>query len=770
MILRPIPRPLPWAGAGAVAGVLLVLHEAGWIAAAAAAGLLVWACARLDARALVLLAGAGAGALGAFDDRRDASRNLRILREAGLRRPDARQSPGIASCILRVENTGEDPFHHRAWLRGRTTRGVGILCAWPGEAPGELGPGAWVRVFGRFRVPRPPGNPGEADARVRLASSGASLVADLRTVENLRVLQPAPPSVRGALASVRREGARRLRASLPTRTAALGCALLLGVRSGLEDADRLRFERTGTLHLLAISGLHLLILAGGLHRLLKLLGLGPRLAAAGTLAFVLAYLPVTGGAPPIRRAATMATCYAIALLRGRPPDGASALGGAALLLALFDPLDVDRVGFRLSFTAVAGIFWLAPAWRDRWSRRTGLLRRFPLVRREQWLRLAVAGHVTTALPVALAAWLATAPWIANAFGIFNPWAPLANLAAAPFVTLMLPLIAAIACGFTVLAPVVVLLHRGLDTVLGLASSLPCALVALPMVPVLAMVCWFLGCALMRTRTAVGVAALGLSVLLLALGATHPSPGLVLFDVGHGQAALIRLSDGSNVLVDAGSHGRPRLARRVLLPALRELGVSRLDLIVCTHADADHWNAIPSLMARLPVGRLIVDQTPALALVAAARRYGVPIEEAREGSHLARTRGEALTVLATGPPPPASTNDRSLALGLRVGAWHVLLPADREEAGLRRLALRVPGPCDVLIAPHHGRPCAAAPEFGSAVRPSVLLASCGSRGTDRRSLDAYGATAVYRTDRDGCLTIRFPAGKGRGLAIGTFRGR
>ena len=103
-------------------------------------------------------------------------------------------------------------------------------------------------------------------------------------------------------------------------------------------------------------------------------------------------------------------------------------------------------------------------------------------------------------------------------------------------------------------------------------------------------------------------------------------------------------------------------------------------------------------------------------------------------------------------------------------WFVLLPADREEAGLRLLAPRVPGPCDVLIAPHHGRPCAGASEFGGVVRPMILLASCGSRGTDPRSLHAYGATEVYRTDRDGCLTIRFPLGTDRGLEIGTFRGR
>jgi competence protein ComEC len=748
--------------------VLLALSGSAACATAAAGLLLAWSLVTRDPRAAILLASALAGYLSGASAHRTASRDLEVLLAAESRGRTAGHFPKIASCILKVELTGEDPFRSRAWLRGRTSRGTGVLCAWPGKTPPDLGPGCWVRIAGRFRVPRPPGNPGEADARVRLASSGASLIADLRTVENLRVLSPAPRSMRRALEAVRRIAAQRLRDHLPPRTAALGCALLLGIRTGLDEQDRTRFERTGTLHLLAISGLHLLILAGGLHRILKLLGCGPRFAAAGTLLFVLAYLPVTGGAAPIRRAVTMATCYAIALLRGRPPDGASALGGAALILALLDPWDVQRVGFRLSFTAVLGIFWLAPAWRDRWSSRTRLLRRFPMVRRERWMRLALASHLTTALPVALAAWLATTPWIAQSFGIFNPWAPLANLAAAPFVTLMLPLMALLAAGLESLAPVIEFLHGGLDATLDLASRLPYALVALSTVPILSVACWFLGTFLLRGSVRIGLSGYGLALALMIVSERPEEPSFVLFDVGHGQAALIRLGDGVDILIDAGSHGRPRLARRVLLPALRELGVSQLEAIVCTHADADHWNAIPALMARLRVGRLVLDSAPAPALLEAARRHGVPIEEAREGDILVATDWGSVSVLSTSPLPPASSNDRSIALRLRVGPWSALLPADREEAGLRELIARRPEACDLLIAPHHGRPCAGAAEFGRAVRPTTLLASCGSRGTDYRALSDYGATVVHTTERGGCLTVRFPEERDGDIEIEAFR--
>ena len=118
------------------------------------------------------------------------------------------------------------------------------------------------------------------------------------------------------------------------------------------------------MHLLAISGMHVLLLAGSIHKILRWLGAGPRLAAGCTLALAIAYVPLTGGAPPIRRAVTGLAFYGVALVRGRPGDPASALGGAALVSALFEPAQVATVGFRLSFCAAAAISLLA----SRWSR------------------------------------------------------------------------------------------------------------------------------------------------------------------------------------------------------------------------------------------------------------------------------------------------------------------------------------------------------------------------------------------------------------------
>ena len=192
-----------------------------------------------------------------------------------------------------------------------------------------------------------------------------------------------------------------------------------------------------------------------------------------------------------------------------------------------------------------------------------------------------------------------------------------------------------------------------------------------------------------------------------------------------------------------------MARHVLLPALRSLGVRTLDLLVCTHADADHWNAIPELLAELRVRRLVVGRETPPALRAAARRHGVAILRVAAGDALHASSRSRLTVLAaTG----ATYNDASLVLLFEIDGRRILLPADREEAGLDALLEQDLPPTDVLIAPHHGARCHAAGRLGRRVRPRWLLVSTARGFADDDTLRAYGAASVFQTCEHGCLVV------------------
>jgi competence protein ComEC len=754
-------RPLLLAGPAAVAGAALAGVAPLWTGAPLLV-FLAWAAAARSAAPLLAAASLAAGHVAGALDRTPAAVTLRALAEGWPRAP-----PGPVEMRLEVTRCGEDPFHGRAWIEGRPPEGPGLHCAFAGGLPEGIGPGALVRVAGWCREPPPATNPGEFDRRALLAARGIGWQCDLRTGENVEVLRRAPWSAGGALAAVRRAVAARLCADLPADVAPLAVAFLVGDRSGLPDDDRLLFDRTGTTHVLAISGMHVILLAAMVHAVLRALGLGPRASAGITLALALAYVPVAGAGAPVRRAVAVLAFHALALVRGRPPDAGSALGGAALVLALADPAEVLSIGSQLSFLAAAAIVWLARPWRDRWSARYLLLRRFPAVRQDRRVLLPVTGYLLSAVPVSLAAWLATLALVARVFGAFAPYALPVNVAVGPLVTLFLgaAMLAALAVpGSALLAT---LLARALKAVLGWGAALPASLWVVHPPPVAAVVVWTLACVLLRFRPRLALAGLALAVVIavVARPLPPPDPEIVLFDVGHGQALILRTPDGATALVDAGSRTKPLLARGVLLPALRALGIVRIDVAVVTHADADHWNAMPLLLNRFPVGRLVTAPDPPPDVLGAARAANVPWSVARPGMKLLEGARGRLTVVAAGGDS-RSENDTSLVLLFECDGRRVLLPADREERGLRALLSGGLGPCEVLVAPHHGAHCEEARPFGRAVRPRLLLVSAARGFPDPPTLVRYGAPVVFATHDAGAVTVRLL--RDGGLDVLAFR--
>ena len=471
--------------------------------------LAAWAlCARIRPRAAglcgVCAAAALAGLAAGHRSRAGLQERLRTL--YALRARTSAAQP--VELELSVAETGEDPFRAQAWLYGSDVRGAPFLCRWSGVCADDVRVGSRVRIAGRLYIPVARGNPGERDRAQALAARGAVGVIDLGRAANLVVLQTGVATPGFRLRRLRRRIGRRLMHTLPADVAPLVAALLLGYRSGVPPEDRRSFARTGTLHLLAISGLHVLILAAGVHRLLRTLGAGPRFAAGATLLLAVLYAPLAGAGPPIRRAVGVLAFYALALVLGRAPDVATALGGTALVLALADPAGVHRIGFQLSFAAVAGIAWLGRPWTERVTRRHRLLARFPAVRADHPLRLRVSGYLLRAFPPALAAWLSTAGLVAHAFGLVTPFAVAVNVAVGPLVALLLPANAALAAGLSAAAPVCTLLVRGLRSLLEHAAGLPCVRVAPP--AGLAVAVWMTGVTVLRRSALCGV-------LLLACG-------------------------------------------------------------------------------------------------------------------------------------------------------------------------------------------------------------------------------------------------------------
>ena len=244
----------------------------------------------------------------------------------------------------------------------------------------------------------------------------------------------------------------------------------------------------------------------------------------------------------------------------------------------------------------------------------------------------------------------------------------------------------------------------------------------------------------------------------------------LLDVGQGDAAVVQGRTAA-LLIDAGTAvpGGADLGESVVLPALRALGVGRLDLVVASHGDLDHRGGLPAVLRAWPVEELWLPAgglaDPAFEeAIAAARARGVRVEE--RGAGFAPVRLGDLRVAPVWPPPPdtaegrgAGRNDRSLTVRVEIAGHALLFPGDLESGAESRLvASGAPLRSDVLKLPHHGSRSSSSPHFLEAVDGAVAVVSAPRFSrfgmphpevVARASADGY---AVWWTGRDGAVLI------------------
>jgi competence protein ComEC len=586
---------------------------------------------------------------------------------------------------------------------------------------GKVRRGDRLRLVGRAGAIGPATNPGEPDRRAALGrrtighwmvvpDPGAVLV-EARTASILGVLDP-----------VRRALLERLdRACEPPDAALLG-ALLLGERAELAPARREAFRAAGVAHVLAVSGLHVVLLIGAgaaLGRLVVPAGLRRRIALPVLLGSLCAYCALCGFQTPVLRAAVFLAVAAVAGHAGRRSRTLGHLGLAAGLLVAWDPPQALEPGFHLSFCAVAGLALLTPRLREALFAPLAILERFPEAVSRR--RLEVYRKTARAVCAALAAGLATAPILAGSFGEVHPIGPVASILAIPVVAVALPA-AAVCCVLggavqPLTGAAATALVSSLDGLVGVAGAVPFAEVPVTRAPwpivVGALTILVAGARLRPWRLPhllLPVAACALLAMPMALRGGPRVAQLVALDVGHGLATLVSDGRGAHVLFDAGGRA-PDIASGRILPALRALGVRRLAALWISHEDSDHCSGVPAVLAALPTGGVTVPlgfgrSASGRAVVAACESLGVPLRAVRRGDDL-RVGGIVLQVIHPdrGGAGPVR-NERSLVAHVTAGtgpsAISAVLPGDVMGPALDALiADPTLPPARVLLLAHHG---------------------------------------------------------------------
>lgn len=708
---------------------------------------------------------------------------------------------------VRHRASPSDPLYSRprtgdtvAVLRGHEIRGGGNWVPVSGrvrvigtEDWPELHCGDVVEVVGQLARTAPPSNPGEFDFAAYLHDQSIRTVISAKKTPQAvtRLEQGWPTSFQGWLAVIRGRGVRILHETLPPHQEGLASALLLGEDASMTRAEWDKYVNTGVIHVLAISGQHLVILAGFLWFLLPRLGMRQRHGAWIVALVVLGYALLTGGRPPALRAAVAvcAVCGALILRRRVLPANLFALSWIAV--ALVNPTDLFAAGCLLSFLCVAVLCWGIGCLHER---EDDPLDRLLDEARPAWLRLLrrLGWRICECYAATLLIWLAITPLAAAKYQLISPAGlllgpPLIVLTTAALFTGFLLLVAGTL--FMPLTTPLALVVRGslgaCEFLVDAADRVTYSHVYIGAIGDWWLWLFYLGLLAVLTQEPLrrrwrwaSVAGLGWLCAGLAAGAARmPSDELrcTFLAVGHGGCTVMETPDGRTLLYDAGSLAGPDVTRRQIAPFLWHRGIRRIDEVIFSHADLDHFNGIVALLDRFAVGQ--VTFTPTFAdkptpgvqfALGVLHERGIPTCIVKAGDRL--TAGEVVMEVLHPPAagPDGNENARSLLLLVRHGGHSILLTGDLEGKGLQRVLGELPRRrVEVMMAPHHGSHLTNTTELAQWARPRVVVSCQGRPPLSREVRLRYRqiGAQVLDTQQHGAVTVRSHAS---GLVVETYR--
>lgn len=649
----------------------------------------------------------------------------------------------------------------------------------------DIEAGDRVRVTGAIAWPPPPLNPGTFNYPDYLRADRMRAVVFAEHPESVTRVAPATGvDPRRWLGRIRALGEQDLERHLSKRGASLAAALLLNAREQLETSRTDAFLETGTIHHLAISGTHVGVLAAALFLVLRL-GMLPRAFVLSLIAAIVTlYALVTGGEPPVIRAMVLVLIVCLALYLGRQPLGYNSLGAAAIAALVWNPAELFDVGAQLSFLSVAVLIHLARRWTH--DAPTDPLDRLILDTRPWPIRALRAGGLAMwrIAQVSFAVWLVTMPLIMARFHLASP----ISVALNPL--LWLPVAVALLSGFATLVfgwiPPIGWLAGGLcDRSLALTewcvqglNELPGGHVYVPGPSNVWLAGFYAICAgvalfpqhlNVARRTALFAAWIALGLAPPVTESFHERPlRCQIFAVGHGSAVLIELPDGRHILYDAGQLGLPSAAARTIADALWWHGVTHLDAVVVSHADVDHYCALPHLLKRFSVARVYVSPTMFARNVDAVRA----LDEALIAFDVPRRVIDSRDAFVVGPDvrievlhPPrqgieGSDNANSLVLEITYQGRRILLTGDLEPPGLEAVLQERPRDCDVLMAPHHGSGGSDPPGLIEWCAPEYVVISGSRRDVSPQVAKAYASRGarIFHTATDGAVTVTVDDGQ------------
>jgi len=665
-----------------------------------------------------------------------------------------------------------------------------------------------LMIFGTLNSPQGRRNPGDYDPRNRLRCQRILAVVYADSADSITVERKGRVSLFRVLETIRRNAQANLKRYMNQAGSPLATAMILGFREDISEETQQTMLETGTMHILAISGMHVAMIAGCFVGLFRILMIPRRRAALLLIGVVLFYFCLTDMRPPALRATVLICVASLAVYFFQKPLAINSLCITAFVVLARNPTDLFQFGAQLSFLATSVFLWCPSV--EPWFRKRKTLFINELEAKifgNQAVRLAKLGvfrfvqTLAQLFVISFCITMVTLPLIVQNIHLVTPVGLLAN----PL--LWIPLTVALVSGFAtmifawIFPPLAILFgwvgsvgFASLEGMIRFFHELPYGHYWSPAPPYWWMLgfyvpisVWTLFPQLRPHRKWI----FGSLAVWCLIGWTS---GYVVqwerqradrleidvLSVGHGLCVFMLTPEGKTVVYDAGCFSRPILATNTLSRRLWKAGKSRIDAVVISHADTDHYNAIPELARRFRIGAVYVspymfDKTnPAVGhLEDTLQKWNIPIR-----TLTADTLGPQASCLPLGPqasslhfkvlhPPPKPadmflaenlhTNSTSLVLLVEHRDRRILFPSDLET---RQLSLDIDflrqGPilCNVLLVPHHGGNSNLTQPLLEWCKPETLLISGGKFTYKPEQVEAFRDQGyrVFHTLEDGSICV------------------
>ncbi|MDO5567184.1 MAG: ComEC/Rec2 family competence protein, partial [Planctomycetia bacterium] len=548
-----------------------------------------------------------------------------------------------------------------------------------------LQPGDLVEVLGKAHKISSPGNPGQFDQRFHMQTQGLVAVIQVESDEGITLVSRREKyPVKRLLGKIRNQLKDKFTRWIPEENCSLACAMVLGLRSDLDSEVKDQFRETGTIHILAISGMHIGLVTSMLFFVLKMLLVPRRIVCILAMLFAIGYTALTGGQPPAVRAALFLCVVFTGILLGYHILPINALAITAMGILFINPLRLYDVGANLSFLAVGAFLWIPPIRVKNdsvkegsaysWLTTLGEMMIFSESRKKYGKDFLISAwsFVVQLFKFNIFIWLVLTPLMLKVANLVTPVAVLINpILWAPlwFATFLSFMLAGCNGHLAFLQPLIGILtgfFYGLMTdCIALAHQCPFGFFYVPSPPDWWLVCFYLPLVVwtlfpdMRpSRRTIfyficlwSCVGLGQSYYHKMVAKQQETLEIITFSVGHGSASLASFPDGRNVLYDCGSFSSPQTAGYVISKYILNRGQRHLDLLILSHPDSDHYNTVEFLLEQInvravavPRGMFLKQDENLQRLEHILREKQIPVREMIQGNSFDYVGFPELTIL------------------------------------------------------------------------------------------------------------------------------